>query len=229
MQKASRARVLIVESLSPEDLTRGWSEARATQDILRTLNVESLHIKALSLADLTTAAGVFRSGHFDVLHLASHGCNKGIALTDGSFLTWLNFANELGETVDGRTLVLSACEGGCRDVPHLFTGLSHRPKTIVGPSRAVPWPELVIAWQVYYRAIHPQQGSPDPPCLAISRVQLATDIELSCYDWEYKESRYAFWKSCPACSIDVYYKTYPHLSRPAPTVIQTKQFENAPL
>lgn len=179
--RISRARVLIVESLAPDNLLAGVREANATRDVLCILGMSSVFHPVRGLADLDVAAGIFRNGHFDVLHLSCHGSPSGIVLTDGTEVSWRNLADKLGAGMNGKHLVLSACDGGCSQVLKELSTTLAKPSVIIGPATPALWPSLVVAWQVYYRAVFPVFGMADDPCLAVSRVKLATAVELHCH------------------------------------------------
>ncbi|MBL4808800.1 MAG: hypothetical protein JKY43_01925 [Phycisphaerales bacterium] len=205
---ARRPAVLIIESLKPREMAKEWTEARATADVLKTLGVDSLYHQARGQEDLRTGARIFASGQFDVLHLACHGCDTAIQLTDGTMMNWNELATDLGHAVQGKQLVLSACHGGCANVPKLFAASQYQPRAIIGPSCEIHWADLVVAWQVYYKSVLSTTRQPDHPCVAVSRVKMATDADLICYQWKQEKGDYEVFKPSYGCAWEVIYRSF---------------------
>ncbi|MEZ6209685.1 MAG: hypothetical protein R3B46_00340 [Phycisphaerales bacterium] len=203
------AKILIVESLSPEDLLDDWCEARATKDILRTINVQAHCERARSQEELETICRMFAYGKFDVLHIACHGCDNGIELSDGTSVDWSKLANMLGDSLADKMLVLSACKGGCSNLPRVFQSIKSRPARIIGPHEDVDWDRLVIGLQVFYRSVFPPDGSKsDLPCVAVSRAELASGPGFVLHEWDETAGLYKTYGPSPLCSLDVMIKTH---------------------
>ncbi len=206
---SSPVKVLIVESLSPEDLMDDWREARATADVLRTLGIKSVCQSARSVEDLKSLCKMFKTGKFDVLHIACHGCKDGIGVSDGSLVSWVQFVEMLGDGIQGKMIVISACDGGCSELPKLFAAVQSRPNEIVGPAGKVAWDRLLIGIQVFYRAVFPYDLSErDSPCVAVSRAELAAGPGLVLHQWNEGKASYDVFEPHPLCSLDVMVKVH---------------------
>jgi hypothetical protein len=109
--------VFVAESVQSVDFYEGRTDGFAANELLKIQQVRTSYKIVFDKDHLARAIGDARAGDFQVLHISAHGDNRGISLTDGNFVTWLDLA-ELLTTFGGvpnkagRILVVSSCMGG---------------------------------------------------------------------------------------------------------------------
>lgn len=176
--------VIVIESPSPDDILADRREGYALMSALNLANIPSRYLavsnletfkKAISIASAIPMKihEVDRSGQIvstrlirKNLHISAHGNEHGIALTDGTFLPWVELAEQLDglNKYDGYlnpsvgkprgmvVLAMSSCKGYyAKDV------LSARTPSpvcaVVGGMRDVAWPDALTAWITYYHLL----------------------------------------------------------------------------
>src|SRR5580704_6197426 len=109
--------VFVAASVQSVDFYEGRTDGFAANELLKIQQVRTSYKIVFDKDHLARAIGDARAGDFQVLHISAHGDNRGISLTDGNFVTWLDLA-ELLTTFGGvpnkagRILVVSSCMGG---------------------------------------------------------------------------------------------------------------------
>jgi hypothetical protein len=169
--------VHIVESPSPDDIFGGQTEGRVLTEALRLANVTSVYNVVVNVQKLVDALMHFVTHRastpqaLPILHLSMHGNDRGVQLTDGTFLTWEQLRSFIYPASQGKALIcMSSCFGyhGCSmamteqaDLP--FLGL-------IGHSGAVSWSAAAVAYVSFYYRL--TCGDPIPK--AIEAMQEAS-------------------------------------------------------
>lgn len=95
-------------------------------------------------------------GHFPLLHIEAHGSPRGIQVSSGECLTWLEFKDELTAINEISRLnllvILAACDGA-----HLLSIIQPPDRApvraLIGPNRGVSAGEIERASLVFYRTL----------------------------------------------------------------------------
>lgn len=165
--------VHIIESPSADDLLDGRAEGRALNEILNLANIPHCYNLATTKQTLHTAL-VTRlneaSNNFQVypiLHLSMHGNEKGIGLTDNTFLPWTDLQEmliPLNNHLEGKLLIcMSSCFGSRG---YLMAMNEDRNETfwgLVGNNHSVSWEDAAVAYITFYHLLfkNTQVGEPE--------------------------------------------------------------------
>lgn len=84
--------VYIIESLKPVDFYERQLDGYAANEILRILRTRSKYRIAFTKLLIRRSIAEAAAGGFEVLHFSSHGNSGGIRITDGTRLSWTEFA-----------------------------------------------------------------------------------------------------------------------------------------
>lgn len=172
--------VYVIESPSATDLLDGRTEGRALSEALRLSEIphwyslastEEAFSEALS-SRLRQAMG--HAGLAPIIHLSMHGNQNGVALTDGTFMSWHSLRTHLrpiNEAMNGGLLIgMSSCLGaaGCRMAMHED---NERPFwALVGNTATPTWADSAVAFITFYHLFFKNVFLPD----CVERMKLAS-------------------------------------------------------
>jgi hypothetical protein len=155
--------VHIIESPSADDLLNGRAEGRALNEILNLANIPHCYNLATTKQTFHTALETRlneASNNFQVypiLHLSMHGNEKGIGLTDNTFLPWTDLQGmltPLNNHLKGKLLIcISSCFGsyGCQMA---MNGDRDEPFwALVGNNHSVSWEDAAVAYITFYHLL----------------------------------------------------------------------------
>jgi hypothetical protein len=156
----ANAFVYVIESPADTDLLDGRTEGRALCEALSLANVPhwySLVTTSKTFAEslgtrLSQAVSHFQS--FPILHLSMHGNDKGVALTNGDFLTWENLRKYLAPLTNGMQggllICISSCLSsfGCRMAMHEDNDQPFW--ALVGNDGSPSWSDAAVAYITFY-------------------------------------------------------------------------------
>lgn len=184
--------VHIIESPSPEDLLDGLSEGATLCNFLQIAGVPYLYNLVVDRQRLDEALTVrvmqgLQRNLVPVIHIAAHGGEEGIQLTDqrknGELVTWKELAALLApiNTASGGKLGigLSCCRGKHgKSMAHVVKQ-EHLPVSwIVGTEQDANYCDLALAFVSFYRAL--QRGTADAKVVfdAIRVLTGVTDFDI---------------------------------------------------
>jgi hypothetical protein len=155
--------VYIIESPAPGDLLDGRTEGNVLLNSLRLAGVRPWYSLATNLATFRIAL-LNRLGEAmkalqsrPVIHLSVHGNDRGVELTDGTFLTWETLREELRPITNwmqGNLLIcMSSCAGssGCRMAMH--EEADHPFYALVGNTGSPDWSSAAVAFVAFYHRL----------------------------------------------------------------------------
>lgn len=173
--------VHIIESPSADDLLDGRTEGRVLGEALRLAEIPHSY-------NLPTTVQAFRKALHDrlldawkhhqqppIVHLSMHGNNDGVALTDGTFLSWTDLRHSLAPLTNamqgGLLICMSSCFGssGCRMAMH---DESDQPFwALVGNAGSASWSDAAVAYVTFYHLFF--KGIPVKEC--VDRMKMASN------------------------------------------------------
>ena len=159
------ARVMVIESPSPDDYFHGRREGHGHCELLRLSEVPHKYREVTDRAHLRAALAEVELSRAKYVHISCHGASEGIVLTSGESLTWDEFHDlvwhDSNEALKRKVLVFSACEVG-KGVGVLLKKHSTFCARIVAPTREISWTEGLAAYSAFYfRATRPTPTTDD--------------------------------------------------------------------
>ncbi len=170
--------VHIIESPSDADLLDGRTEGKALGEALALAEISYCYNLVSTTQSLTTALGdklaeaVNKYEMPPILHLSLHGNNEGIALTDGTFITWedlIKLLTPLVTAVNGGLLIcMSSCFGssGCRMAMHAEQDPPFW--ALIGHTGEADWSDSAVGYITFYHQFFKGRSVSD--CLEIMRI-----------------------------------------------------------
>jgi len=109
--------VFVAESVQANDFYEGRTDGFAANEVLKIQQVRTSYKIVLDRNHLARAISDARAGDFQALHISAHGDDRGISLSDGDFVTWLDLAGLLIRfggipNKAKKILIVSSCMGG---------------------------------------------------------------------------------------------------------------------
>lgn len=144
----ARERVYIIESRSPEDHYERRQEGAALRQVLHLAGIDSGYREVLDVRHLQRALAETPASTAYV-HFSCHGHPDGIALSDGSFVGWLDFAGMAAGGLEQTCLVFSSCDVG-KGVWVLCNQNTAICQAIFAPNRSIGWSEALVAYSLFY-------------------------------------------------------------------------------
>ena len=148
--------VYILESLKPKDFYERQLDGHAANEVLRVLGTRAEYRIAFTKALVERAIAEASAGKFEVLHFSSHGHSGGIRLTDGTRLSWAEFA-EVVRPASGedKALVMATCGGGDRELTKALVKAGVVFGWVFGStSDEVYFVDSCLAWSILYNRLY---------------------------------------------------------------------------
>lgn len=170
--------VHVIESPSAQDLLDGRTEGRSLCEALSLANIPHCYNLATTLESFREALGARLTNACaqheapPILHLSMHGNNEGVALTDGTFLTWNQLRLELAALKNamagGLLICMSSCFGGagCRMAMHEDGDQPFW--ALVGNTREAMWADAAVAYIAFYHQFF--KGKSVQECVDVMRI-----------------------------------------------------------
>jgi hypothetical protein len=153
-----KLKVFVAESVHAADFyARDW-EGHVVEEIVRLLRGRTSYRIVLNKKLLCKAIKTASEKGYEIFHLSCHGDKKGIQLTDGTNLSWEEFAEcfQTTKTMPG-ALIISSCVGGDSGIARAFAKRKHRPSVIFGSegkkSHRITFPGACISWPILYTVL----------------------------------------------------------------------------
>ena len=170
--------VHVIESPSAQDLLDGRTEGRSLCEAMSLASIPHCYSLATTLdsfraalgARLTDAAAQHNAP--PILHLSMHGNDEGVALTDGTFLTWSELRSELTDLknamLGGLLICMSSCFGGagCRMAMH--DDSDHPFWALVGNTGEALWADAAVGYIAFYHQFF--KGKSVQGCVEVMRI-----------------------------------------------------------
>ena len=181
-------KVLIAESVFPEDFYADDREGHVVEAISRVLHWKATYKIALNAKTLCRAIKASSNGEYDILHLSCHGDEKGIQLTDETELSWDELADCFQDAGHiPHALVVSSCVGGDGGVARAFGARKRRPSVIFGAEgrkrRRITFPGACITWPILYTSLARAGLTRDAFKDAVTKMNLITNHEFVYRRW----------------------------------------------
>jgi hypothetical protein len=147
--------VYIIESLKPVDFYERQLDGYAANEILRVLGMRSEYRIAFTKSLIGRSIAEAAAGGFEVLHFSSHGNSGGIRLTDGTRLSWAEFA-EIVRPASGpeKALVMATCGGGDKELTKALTSAGVVFGWVFGSTvEEVYFVDSCLAWSILYNRL----------------------------------------------------------------------------
>jgi hypothetical protein len=140
--------IFLIESTARADEKNGLKERYALEEILSMAGRPMQHHHIRTLKELTEFVKEFYVSQYRYLHLASHGCSKGIELTY-DFVPFDKLASILAPVMDRRRLFISACEStrSALAIPLFRDSTCY---SVIGPRGKPSFHESAVAWGAFY-------------------------------------------------------------------------------
>lgn len=170
--------VHVIESPSAKDLLDGRTEGRSLCEAMSLANIPHCYSLATTLDSFREAIGARLTDACTqhkappILHLSMHGNNDGVALTDGTFLTWHQLRLELttlkNAMAGGLLICMSSCFGGagCRMAMHEDGDYPFW--ALVGNIGEAMWDDAAVAYIAFYHQFF--KGKSVEECVDIMRI-----------------------------------------------------------
>ena len=181
--------VHIVESPGPLDLLDGRTEGRVLSEALSLAGINHRYnlvvdrkTLILALRDrISTASNDFQSA--PIVHLSMHGEVRGLALTNGDFITWVDLREILTPLLQamngGLLLTLSACESGHGIQMAMHTEAIPPFWALVGHVGSPFWNDAAVGFVTFYHHLFKGHGIPE--CVGAMRAA-AGDVGFMAFD-----------------------------------------------
>jgi hypothetical protein len=152
-------KAFIAGSVSPEEFyNRDW-EGHVVEEIVRLLGGKTSYRIVLNAKLLCKAIKTASENVYDIFHLSCHGSEKGIRLSDKTYMSWGELADCFQKADHVPTaLVLSSCVGGESGIARAFKERKRRPRVIFGAEakekkHLLTFPGACISWPILYTAL----------------------------------------------------------------------------
>lgn len=160
--------VHIIESPKAVDILDKRSNRTALREVLQQAEVPVHEYLAVSDdAFLEALARIVRRSNAvtPIIHLVVHGNNKGIELTDATFLPWDELGaifSTINEALSGNlVLAMSACQGFWGIEMVAKENLNRLPYArLVGPWSEVEWQDALVAFVTFYHLVLQKDRDP---------------------------------------------------------------------
>jgi hypothetical protein len=151
----AKFKVFIAESNSPQDFYHGRLDGYGANELLKVRRIPSRYRLTFNLDMLRLAIKEAERYEGDIFHVSCHGNDKGIALSDGTDLSWDALASEFTTfSNERRILVNSSCEGGHRGIAQAFKKASSQFGYICGSTaETVTFHDSSLAWSILYNVL----------------------------------------------------------------------------
>jgi hypothetical protein len=195
-QRMHKFRILIAESVFPEDFHKNDREGQVVEAIARVLHWESEYKIALNTKRLLKAIQEAAANGYDILHISCHGDKEGIQLTDETELSWDELAAFFQENKGAPSaLIMSSCVGGDHGIARAFRKCKRRPDVIFGSEAPKPnritFPGACVSWPVLYTSLARSGLTRDAFKDAVTKMNFITKHKFVYRRWhEDKYRRY---------------------------------------
>lgn len=164
--------VMILESPSPDDLKAGRQEGPALEEILCLLGipvyfrtVDSKASLGKALKELHGLALAKHPGHKPVLHLSAHGGGQCFGLSDGSTMSFGEFAALVKPVYDFHGSLL-LCLSSCSGAEYVGTAMVNPPEfdtffAMVSSWGSPTWQETAVGFATFYHLMRKGYDIPD--------------------------------------------------------------------
>lgn len=147
-------KVSIIEANHPDDFYDGRLDGAATKSLLDMMQIECCYKIALNLECFEKSLMEACAEASDVIHLACHGDEHGIQLSDGTDLSWEDLSHQFQDSKTmPNTLVMATCHGGVRGLASAFQEKENRPTIIFGSTKSLCFEDYCVAWSLLYTNI----------------------------------------------------------------------------
>lgn len=188
-------KILIVESVAPEDFYDENCEGHVVQAMAKVLHWKSTYKIALNAEALRRAIKHASHNGYDILHLSCHGDRHGIELTDEAELSWEELADCFQRT--GHTphaLVISSCVGGDAGVADAFRNRGRRrPNVIFGAEgrrgKRITFPGACVSWPILYTSLAHAGLTREAFKDAVTKMNMITKHEFVYRRWQDRQYR----------------------------------------
>lgn len=191
----NKPKVYIIESVSKNDLKRNFMEGKALSEYFKLSTIKSEYylitkkekfIDAFeSIKNDLIAIDPSKENPRPYIHISAHGNEKGIGLTDGTFISWeelencLNIINNAPELINedqefGKYSTITLCLSSCKGLnleSILFNNIMSPFAVLIASKEAIPWSDSLTAYITFYHHSieHDNVGSP-----AIEAMKIAS-------------------------------------------------------
>ena len=164
-------KVLIAESSYPEDFCQRELDGVSVAGLLDTIHVKNELRYVLDLTHLRRAVKECVDRGFDVLHVSSHGNDKGIALANDRGPKWDRFVSTFQHASKApRVFVMSSCCGASSKIGAALTKASHRPEIIFGSTKNLGFSDYAAAWAIVCHRLQADGVSRDSARAALKQI-----------------------------------------------------------
>lgn len=179
--------VLIIESRSPQDIYDGRLEAEALEKTLKLQGVKSKKFEVINKDYLAKALTLAANEHVKYVHISAHGSESGIALTDGSFVSWKELDEIAWPHLKDTCLCFSSCDVG-KGAETIFNHHKSFCNAIVAPVRPVYWGESLVAFSALYLRAQSKNSSTAQDTKVLNHIVGAGTFKL--IESPYKKTTY---------------------------------------
>lgn len=190
--------VYIIDSNYPEDHFLDRADGAIAQHILKALGIRADLRLALDRDHFGKAVTRATKARCDVLHISTHGDERGIAICNdvgGSRLPqgfeWEEFVSLFQGSYDAPdALVISACNGASSGLARAFSGVDKRPKIIIGSTDKRYPSDYVAAWALLYRRFKRSGIDRDAAQRALGDICAVVHKNFRYLRWDDERDRY---------------------------------------
>jgi hypothetical protein len=188
--------VYIIDSHYPEDYFAENADGPIAQQILKALSVRADLRIALDREHFRKAVTRATKAECDVLHIAGHGDDDGIALCidptrTQEGLRWADFvAMFQGPYPPPKVLVMSACRGASSELGRAFSAVAKRPMMIIGSTDERYPADYVAAWALLYRRLKRKGMDIDAAQQVLEDICAVVHKNFRYLRWDEERERY---------------------------------------
>jgi hypothetical protein len=152
--------VQIVESPSPDDIFDGHTEGRVLTEALRIAEVSPVYNLVVNIRKFADALLQFVSRRaaspdsVPILHMSMHGNERGVQLTDGTFLDWEQLRSFIYPSSEGKALI---CMSSCFGYYGSSMAMSEESELpflgLIGHAGAVSWSTAAVGYVSFYHRL----------------------------------------------------------------------------
>lgn len=183
-------KVYIVEASNSEDFFDQSLDGVSVHSFFNTIGIDSKLRMVLNKKYLKKAVGEAIEDGFDVLHLSCHGNDDGIALSDKTNLSWVEFAALFPRFDKAPALVMSSCRGAVKGISNAFVDKRHPPPFIFGSEKTLRYDTYAAAWALLYRQLSRHGLSRETGQEAMEHIIAVFHISFVYRRWDDKARKY---------------------------------------
>ncbi|KTG21236.1 hypothetical protein AUR67_07815 [Pseudoalteromonas sp. XI10] len=171
--------ILIIESRGALDHFDDRYEAATLKDVLNLQRVRAKHVEVVNKEYLAKALKLAENVNINYVHISAHGCDKGIELTDGDFISWKEFDELAWPYLKGVCICFSSCSVGL-GANELFKYHRTFCNAIVAPTREISWGEGIVAFSAFYHRATKEDTSAEQDVKVLNHIVGAGTFKITC-------------------------------------------------